>query len=122
MIALDPLEGYGYVLISIVPYKPDIITSPGDSMIAVLPYSAFKPLIGAVHNRVLETRQASEEEITAVYNDPRPMRVEFSRQVRERALDIKFGLTGCVTQVFCMAPLSALSALVIFSVFVWPVF
>ena len=88
-------------------------------MIAVLPYAVFRPLIDAVHDRVLESRQASEEKITAVYNDPRPMRVEFFRQVRERGLDIKFGLTGFVTQVFCMAPLSALSAVVIFSVFVW---
>jgi len=93
--------------------------NPGASMIAAIPYSIFKPLIDVIHARVLETRQASEKEITAVYNDPRPMRVEFYRKVRERGLDIKFGLTGFVTQFFCMAPLSALSAVVIFSVFVW---
>lgn len=93
--------------------------NPGVSMIAVLPYLISRPLIDAFHNRVLESRQASDKEITAIYDDPRPMRVEFYRQVRDRGLDIKFGLTGFVTQVFCMAPLSALSAVVIFSVFVW---
>jgi len=108
---------------------PDIFTTkdhgthhganPGASMIAVLPYVVFKPLIDTINNRVLKARQASKEEISAVYNDPRPMRVEFYRKVRERGLDIKFGLTGFVTQAFAMAPLSALSAVVIFSVFVW---
>jgi hypothetical protein len=93
--------------------------NPGASMIAVLPYLISRPLIDAVHNRILESRQASGKEITAIYDDPRPMRVEFYRQVRERGLDVKFGLTGFVTQAFCMAPLSALSAVVIFSVFVW---
>ncbi len=93
--------------------------NPGASMIAAIPYVLFRPLTDAINERVLDRRAAAEEEVTAVYNDPRPMRVEFYRQVRERGLDIKFGLTGIVTQVFCMAPLSALSAVVIFSVFVW---
>lgn len=93
--------------------------NPGASMIAALPYRLFKPLIDTINARVLEARKTDGKEITAVYNDPRPMRVEFYRQVRDRGLDIKFGLTGVVTQVFCMAPLSALSAVVIFSVFVW---
>lgn len=93
--------------------------NPGASMIAVVPYLVFKPLIDAIDERVQQRRSAAGGELTAVYNDPRPMRVEFFRQVRERGLDIRFGLAGLVTQVFCMAPLSALSAVVIFSVFVW---
>lgn len=93
--------------------------NPGASMIAAVPYLVFKPLIDAIDTRVQQRRAAAGGALTAVYNDPRPMRVEFFRQVRERGLDIRFGLTGMVTQVFCMAPLSALGAVVIFSVFVW---
>ena len=93
--------------------------NPGASMIAAVPYLVFKPLIDAIDERVQQRRAAAGGSLTAVYNDPRPMRVEFFRQVRERGLDIKFGLTGLVTQVFCMAPISALSAVVMFSIFVW---
>lgn len=92
--------------------------NPGASMIAVLPYLVFKPLVDAINKRVLERRKASGEKITATYNDPRPMRVKFFKQARERGLDIKFGLIGIITQVFCMAPLSALSAVIMFSIFV----
>lgn len=93
--------------------------NPGASMIAAIPYVIFKPLVDRINERVLARRAASGEEITAVYNDPRPLRVKFFKQARERGLDIKFGLIGLITQVFCMAPLSALSAVVIFNVFVW---
>jgi hypothetical protein len=41
-------------------------------------------------------------------------------ELHERGLDIKFGLTGLVTRVFCLAPQSALGAVVIFSIFIWP--
>ncbi|MGH8550567.1 MAG: hypothetical protein ACRERU_18585 [Methylococcales bacterium] len=93
--------------------------NPGASMIAAIPYVVFKPLIDAINDRILTKRSAVTGEITAVYKDPRPMRVEFFKKVRQRGLDIKFGLTGFVTQVFCMAPLSAFSAVVMFNVFVW---
>ncbi|MCI0654315.1 MAG: hypothetical protein L0Y38_04055 [Methylococcaceae bacterium] len=93
--------------------------NPGASMIAAIPYAVFKPLIDAINNRILSKRSAAAGEIIAVYKDPRPMRVEFFKQVRQRGLDIKFGLTGFVTQVFCMAPLSAFSVVVMFNVFIW---
>jgi hypothetical protein len=84
--------------------------NPGASMIAVLPYLVFKPLIDAIDRRVQARRAAAGEDLDAAYEDPRPNRVRFFKAVRERGLDIKFGLTGLVTQVFCMAPLSVLSA------------
>jgi hypothetical protein len=93
--------------------------NPGASLVAVVPYLVFKPAIDAIDRRVQAGRAAAGDDLGAVYDDPRPNRVKFFRQVRERGLDIKFGLTGLVTQVFCMAPLSALSAVVIFSIFVW---
>lgn len=93
--------------------------NPGASMIAAVPYVLFKPLIDAINERILANRKASNAEISAVYKDPRPMRVEFFKKVRQRGLDVKFGLAGFVTQVFCMAPLSAFSAVVMFNVFIW---
>ncbi len=93
--------------------------NPGASMIAAIPYLVFKPIVDAIQGRVLQKRKETDGKQTAVYNDPRPDRVLFYKQIRERGLDIKFGLVGFITQVFSMAPLSALSAVVIFSVFVW---
>lgn len=93
--------------------------NPGASMLAAIPYVVFKPVVDAIDALVQKKRAARGGKLTAVYNDPRPDRVFFYKQVRERGLDIKFGLTGFITQVFFMAPVSALSAVVIFSVFVW---
>lgn len=88
--------------------------NPGASMIAAIPYFILSPVVNSVvDNHYLVTRQP-DQEITAVYRDRRPARVEFYKQVRERGLDIKFGLVGLVTMAFCMAPLSSLSAVVMF--------
>jgi len=93
--------------------------NPGASLIATIPYYIFKPIVDAINDRVIIKRETSAEPITAVYKDHRQDRVDFFKQARERGLDIKFGLVGFISQVFCMAPLSALSAVVIFSVFIW---
>jgi hypothetical protein len=93
--------------------------NPGASMIAAIPYVIFKPLINHINDRALAKRESADDQIAAEYKDPRAMRVKFYKTVWERGLDIKFGLTGFVTQAFCMAPLSALSAVVIFNVFLW---
>jgi len=82
-------------------------------MIASLPYAVFKPIIDRLVNHTQVRRAAAEKE-TAVYKDDRPARVEFYQKVRARGLDIKFGLVGFVTMAFCMAPLSAAGAVVMF--------
>ena len=88
--------------------------NPGASMIAALPYLVFKPAVDAIVQ--WKTRHV-EDPGTAVYQDDRPARTKYYRQVRERGLDVKFGLVGMITMVFCMAPLSALSAVVLFRLF-----
>jgi len=88
--------------------------NPGASMIAAVPYLVFKPFIAGVVNHVKEKRQSANEG-APVYTDDRPARAKFYKQVYEKGLDIKFGLVGFVTMVFCMAPLSALGAVVMFS-------
>jgi hypothetical protein len=87
--------------------------NPGASIIAALPYVVFKPVIDRFVKHVQVTRAAAENS-TAVYKDDRPARVEFYQKVRARGLDIKFGMVGFVTMAFCMAPLSAASAVVMF--------
>jgi hypothetical protein len=87
--------------------------NPGASLIAALPYAVFKPVIDRLVNHT-QVRRAAAEKSTAVYKDDRPARVEFYQKVRARGLDIKFGLVGFVTMVFCMAPLSAAGAVVMF--------
>jgi hypothetical protein len=87
--------------------------NPGASLIAALPYAVLKPVIDRLVN-YSQVRRAAAEKVTAVYKDDRPARVEFYKKVRARGLDIKFGLVGFVTMAFCMAPLSAVSAVVMF--------
>ncbi len=79
--------------------------NPGISMLAAVPYFLLRPAVDAVVERELARR--SPADTTTVYRDDRPRRVEFYRQVRQRGLDIRFGLVAAITLVFCMAPLSA---------------
>jgi hypothetical protein len=91
--------------------------NPGASMIAAVPYLVFKPLVDRIVD-LANARRAGQppQGQTAVYNDDRAPRVEFYKKVRERGLDIKFGLVGFITMAFCMAPLSAFSAVLMFRV------
>ena len=88
--------------------------NPGASMIAAIPYFVFKPATNVIVDSYSNRVKDRGNEGAAVYNDNRPARVRFFKQVRERGLDIKFGLVGLVTMVLCMAPLSALCAIVMF--------
>lgn len=81
--------------------------NPGISMLGAIPYALTRPLVDVVVRRSLAARQASGD-TSAVYNDPRPKRVQFYRAAVKRGLDVRFGLVGAITEVFCMAPLSAL--------------
>ncbi len=86
--------------------------NPGISMLAAIPYAAFRPLVDRVVARVLAGRDTTSAD-SAVYNDPREARVKFYRQAFARGLDVRFGLVGIITMVFCMAPLSALGVVAV---------
>ncbi len=86
--------------------------NPGISMLAAIPYAALRPLVDRVVARVLAGRAAAGAD-SAVYNDPREARVKFYRQAYARGLDVRFGLVGIITMVFCMAPLSALGVVAV---------
>jgi hypothetical protein len=87
--------------------------NPGASMLAAIPYVVLKPLIDRVA-RFMTVRESGAE-ADAIYDDNRPARVRFYKQVRARGLDVKFGLVSFVTMAFCMALFSAASAVFMFS-------
>jgi hypothetical protein len=87
--------------------------NPGISMLAAIPYAVTRPFVDRVVQRQLAARQARGD-TSAVYNDPRSARVRFYRETVTRGLDVRFGLVGIVTQVLCMAPLSALGVVAMF--------
>jgi hypothetical protein len=92
-----------------------INNNPGASILGAIPYILARPIIDSVVERVQRARTASSEPAPE-YNTIYPMAQEFYRTVRALGLDVKFGLAAGVMQAFLMAPLSALSVVVMFYV------
>jgi hypothetical protein len=67
-----------------------------------------------VVQRELRARAGSDSSI--VYRDERPRRVEFYKTARSRGLDVRFGLVAAITMVLFMAPLTAGSVVLMYSV------
>jgi hypothetical protein len=87
--------------------------NPGVSMLAAIPYAIFRPAVDYVVRRELAAREARGD-TSAVYRDPRAKRVEFYQKIRHMGLDVRFALVSAITQVFCMAPVSAASVVLMF--------
>lgn len=87
--------------------------NPGISMLGAVPYFALHPLVERVVQGELAKRRAAGD-TGAVYNDPRPARQAFYAWARANGFDIRFGLIGLITMVFCMAPLAAAGGVVMF--------
>lgn len=96
-------EGYGW----------HIGNNPGVSMFAAIPYALSRPVIDPIVRKVQARRQA-EGARPPEYDSPWPNERRFFREAWERGLDVKLGLAAAVTQFFFMAPLSALSVLLVF--------
>jgi hypothetical protein len=92
-----------------------INNNPGASILGALPYVVARPVIDRIVDRVRRARLASRN-LVPKYNTPFPLVQEFYRKATERGFDIKFGLAAAVMQGFLMAPLSALSAVLMFYV------
>ncbi len=86
--------------------------NPGASILAAVPYWLTQPIV----NRVAPVRPAPPgEQIAAQYKETRYLnRVAFYQKVRQRGLDVRLGVAAMITSVFFMAPLSALSAVLMF--------
>ena len=94
-----------------------INSNPGASMVAAIPYTVFQPLVTRIVRRVNEQRFAgmsSGKLQPPRYDSPWPMAQQFFQESWKRGLDVKFGLAALITQVFCMAPLSALGVSAMF--------
>ncbi|MGQ0764697.1 MAG: hypothetical protein ACT4OZ_03420 [Gemmatimonadota bacterium] len=89
--------------------------NPGISMLAAVPYALARPLSDAVVRATARPTDAVDT-TTATYRDTRRARVEFYTKVRERGLDVKFGLVALLTLVLCMAPLTALSVVAMYNI------
>ncbi|MBI4516680.1 MAG: hypothetical protein HY699_12785 [Deltaproteobacteria bacterium] len=92
-----------------------INNNPGVSMLGAIPYLLTRPLIDRLVQRQLRVRAASGA-APAHYDTIYPMAREFHRKAQERGLELKFGLAAAVMQALCMAPLSALSVVVMFHI------
>jgi hypothetical protein len=92
-----------------------INNNPGASIVGAVPYVLARPVIDRVVEGVQKAR-AGAASVEAEYRTIYPMAQEFYRKARERGLDVKFGLAAAVMQAFAMAPLSALSAVVMFRI------
>lgn len=90
--------------------------NPGVSMLGAIPYWMARPIVDRIVTTVNARRASAGEPVVAVYNDPRPRRVEFYHKVREQGLDIRFGLAAGIIQALFMAPLSAFAAVVMLQV------
>ena len=88
--------------------------NPGASMLAAIPYAIFRPAVDQVVNRVNRARAASGQTGPPAYNSPWPMARAFYAESWRRGYDIKFGLAAIISQVFCMAPVSALAVVAMF--------
>lgn len=107
---LDQYKGLHADIFETPGYGAHHAGNPGASMVAAIPYFILTP----VTNTLLKRFKSPSSE-GAVYKDPIRARADFYKQVKARGLDIKFGLVSMITMVFCMAPLSALSAVVMFN-------
>jgi len=94
-------------------YGWHINNNPGVSMVAAIPYTLARPVIDRVVSAVNQKRAASGA-VPPTYDSPWPMAREFFAAAWQRGYDIKFGMAAFVMQAFAMAPVTALSAVVMF--------
>ncbi len=98
---LFPIEGRGWYMGG----------NPGASLLAAVPYALLQPVV----QRLAPIRPVPPgEKVSAQYEEERANKLLFYRMARERGLDLRLGVAAMVAMVFCMAPLSALSAVVMF--------
>jgi len=100
---------------------PDLITipgrgtflgnNPGISILAAVPYALVYPAV----RRIAPVRPAPPaENVEAETKELRPNRLAFFKKVRQRGLDIRLAVVALFTAGFFMAPLTALSGVLMF--------
>lgn len=102
---------------------PDIFTlegrgtfinnNPGASMMGAIPYLLLRPVTDRIIERVRKSR-TDNPPTDAKYETIYPMAQEFYNKSRERGFDVKFGLAAAIMQALAMAPIAALSVVLMF--------
>jgi hypothetical protein len=87
---------------------------PGASVLAAVPLLIARPVLAYAEAAGRRRVPADPQAASAVYEDPRPNRQRFFRLVRQRGLDLKFGVVALVTAAGLMAPMTALFAVVFY--------
>ncbi len=88
--------------------------NPGASLAAAIPYWLAQPVM----NRIAPVRPPKPgEKVTAITKEQRTNRVAFYRLARERGLDVRLGAASSFAAVFFMAPLAAVSAVLMWRLF-----
>jgi hypothetical protein len=95
-------------------YGWHIDNNPGASILGAVPYALNRWWIDRVVARAVSARHQSDH--PPAYDSPWPMARAFYANAWRRGFDLKFGLAAMVMQIFCMAPISALSVLLMFRV------
>lgn len=91
-------------------------TNPGAPYLAIVPYWLALPVI----NRVAPVRpRPPDPALDSQYLQERPNSMKFYQRARELGIDVRLGVGALVTSGFFMAPLTALSAVVMFRLFRW---
>jgi hypothetical protein len=95
-----------------------INNNPGASILGAIPYTLARPVIDRVVASFERARAASDQPAPE-YDSIYPMAREFYQEAYRRGLDVKFGLAAGVMQIFLMAPVSALSVVVMFYILLY---
>lgn len=114
-LRVDPYLGLHPDLFAIEGRGAYINNNPGASMLAGLAYAPVRPLVDMVVAHVEASRAARGGEQSAEYDEWRPNRVKFFREVRARGLDVRFGLAAGLIHVLFTAPISALGVVAVHS-------
>jgi hypothetical protein len=88
-----------------------INNNPGASFLGAVPYALARPVIEILFALKPGLR---EPKPPTVYDDPRPNRNPFLNAVRERGLDVEFGLVAASIHAGLMVPLAVAAALLVF--------
>jgi len=91
-----------------------INNNPGASIVGAVPYLLARPIIDRIVERRQHLRAQAAAPAPAEYHTIYPMVRDFYHKAYERGLDVKFGLAAAVMQSLAMAPLSALSVVVMY--------
>lgn len=121
--ALAIAEHFSFRVDDYARMHPDLFETPGRgwhignnlgaSMLGAIPYALARPVVDRIVERVNRQRAATGA-APPQYHSPWPKAQLFFQEAWRRGYDVKFALASFLMQSFCMAPLSAASAVLMF--------